>query len=118
MPASSPFCFVAVSALALAGCGFAAEEDIERQIDEIFARAPIGSPFDSLPAAMKELGYACVQDVKQFVDRKGVMRKGESHYACEREQSYWLVCRKRSRAILLQHQGRLSNALVNTGVFC
>lgn len=93
-------------------------EEIESESDAILARAPIGTSFDSLPATLQALGYACTPGVKQFVDRKGVMRNAEAHFSCEREQNYWLLCTRRTRVILLQLNGRLSNILVNVGRFC
>jgi hypothetical protein len=105
-------------ALALGGCGYSADEDLEAESAAILARVPIGTQFDSVPALMQKRGYACTADVKQFVDRKGVMRKAEGHLSCEREESWWLVCTKRLRVVLLQHNGRLSNVLVNAGMFC
>ena len=104
--------------LLLAGCSYEETDEIETESAAILARAPMGTDFGQMPAAMSALGYACTAGVKQFTDRKGAVRDAESHYSCEREQDAWLVCRKRTRVILLQLNGRLSNILVNIGLFC
>ena len=41
-----------------------------------------------------------------------------THLVCERERAEWVICSKRTRAILIQLNGRLSNVLVNVGRFC
>ena len=104
-------------AILLGGCG-TADDEIEEQSRAILARAPIGTAFDAMPETMKKLGYACEPGVKQYVDRKGTMQKAEGHYSCEREIPSWIVCTRRTRVVLLQHKGRLSNILVNAGNFC
>ena len=107
-----------LGAILLAGCGLDTGDEIEAESSEILARTPVGTAFDEMPAVMKARGYSCTAGVRQFTDRKGVVRDAESHYSCEREQTAWLVCRKRTRVILLQLKGRLSNILVNAGLFC
>jgi len=102
----------------LAGCGHDTGDEMETESAAILARAPVGTAFGEMPAVMGALGYACTAGTKQFTDRKGLVRDAESHYSCEREQDAWLLCRKRTRTILLQLNGRLSNILVNTGLFC
>ena len=54
---------------------------------------------------------------KRFVSN-GKVRDAEPHLECAREETYLLACRRRTRAILLQLNGRLSNILVNVGRFC
>jgi hypothetical protein len=67
---------------------------------------------------MRELGYSCSEGRRQFSDRTGAMRDAAPHLSCEREQSHWLLCTRRARAILIQLNGKLSNILVNVGRFC
>jgi hypothetical protein len=107
-----------LGAILLAGCGLDAGDEIDAESAQILARTPVGTAFGEMPAAMGALGYACTAGVKQFTDRKGVVRNAESHYSCEREQTYLLLCTRRTRAILLQLNGQLSNILVNVGRFC
>lgn len=103
-------------ALSAFGCGGDQEIDVESAA--ILARVPMGTPFNDVPSAMQALGFSCTTGRKQFTDAKGRVRDAEPHLSCEREQGYWLVCTRRTRAILLQLNGRLSNVLVNVGHFC
>ncbi len=102
---------------ALSACGNPERDEIDVESAAILARVPIGTSFDDLPAAMRSLGFACTPGRKQFIS-KGKLRDAEPHLECMREETYWLVCRRRTRAILLQLNGRLSNILVNVGRFC
>jgi hypothetical protein len=102
----------------LAACGHADDDEIQAESAAILARVPIGTPYGDLAAAMRELGFACSEGRRQFSDRTGAMRDAAPHLSCEREQSYWLVCARRTRAFLIQLNGRLSNILVNVGRFC
>jgi len=104
--------------MASCGCSIEETDELDAESAAILARAPLGTPFGEMPAAMGGLGYACTAGIQRFTDRKGVARAGEPHYSCEREQAYWLLCTKRTRALLLQFNGRLSNILVNVGRFC
>jgi hypothetical protein len=67
---------------------------------------------------MRALGFSCSEGQRQFTDARGVTRDAEVHLTCEREVRHWLVCSKRTRAFLLQLNGRVSNVLVNVGRFC
>lgn len=104
--------------MALGACGYAGDDEPEAEAAIILARVPVGTPFNELPVAMRALGFSCATGRRQFTDSKGRVRDADSHLVCEREQSYWLVCSKRTRAVLLQLNGRLSNVLVNVGRFC
>jgi hypothetical protein len=104
--------------IALCACGYADEDEVDVETGAILVHVPVGTSFDDLPAAMRALGFSCTPGRKQFTDSKGNVRDAEAHLSCVREQAYWLVCKKRARAILLQHNGRLSNILVNVGYFC
>jgi len=104
--------------MALGACGYAGSDEIETERVAILARVPIGTPFTELPAAMRALGFSCMTGRQQFIDANGQVRHADAHLSCEREQSEWLVCSRRTRAILLQTSGRLSEALVNVGHFC
>jgi len=108
----------AVMLMGLWACGYSGTDEIEAESAAILARVPVGTPFKELPAAMQELGFSCSVSRRQFTGAKGNVRDSEPHLSCDREQSYWLVCSKRTRAILLQLNGRLSNVLVNLGHFC
>ena len=92
--------------LAMGACG-AGSDEVDAESAAILARVPLGTPLRDLPAAMQALGFSCATG-----------RRPEPHFVCEREQSRWLVCTRRTRAILLQLNGRLSNVLVNVGRFC
>ncbi len=104
--------------MALGACGYAGSDEIETETAAILARVPVGTSFNGVPAAMRALGFSCTTGSRQFTDAKGKVRSTEAHLSCEREQSEWLVCSRRTRAILLQTNGRLSEALVNVGHFC
>jgi hypothetical protein len=108
----------AVALLALCACNLAGEDEIDAETAAILARLPVGTSFGDAPAAMRTLGFACTSGREQFTDAKGTVRDAEAHLSCVREQTYWLVCKRRTRAILLQLNGRLSNILVNAGRFC
>lgn len=111
---------IAVTALlmTLGACGYAGSDEIEAESAAILARVPVGTSFDNVPAAMGALGFSCTSGRRQFPDAKGEMRDTEPHLVCERERSDWLICTRRTRAILLQLNGRLSEVLVNVGRFC
>lgn len=104
--------------MALGACGYASSDEIEAESAAILARVPVGTSFNSVPAAMGALGFSCNAGRRQFTDAKGSVRQTEPHLVCERESSDWLICIRRTRAILIQLNGRLSNVLVNVGRFC
>ena len=111
--------FRAVALLAALGaCGYAGNDEIDAESAAILARVPLGTPFKGALSAMEELGFSCMTERRKFIDAKGKVRESELHLVCEREQSAWLVCTRRTRAILVQHNGRLENVLVNVGRFC
>jgi len=119
----SPFPFArpigaAAILVTLCACGYAGDDEIQAETAAILKRVPVGTPFNDVPVVMRALGFSCTTGRKQFRDAKGRVRDAEPHLVCEREQSYWLVCSRRTRAILLQLNGRLSNVLVNVGHFC
>ncbi len=111
---------VAAAALlmTLGACGYAGSDEIDAESAAILARVPVGTSFRSVPAAMGALGFSCSTSRRQFTDAKGKARETEPHLVCEREQSDWLICSRRTRAILIQLNGRLSDVLVNVGRFC
>jgi hypothetical protein len=102
---------------ALCACENPERDEIDVESEMILARVPAGTSFDDLPAAMQALGFACTPGRKRFISN-GRVRDAEPHLECTREETYWLACRRRTRAILLQLNGRLSNILVNVGRFC
>jgi hypothetical protein len=104
--------------MALGACGYAGSDEIDAESAVILARVPVGTSFNDVPAAMGALGFSCTTGNRQFTDAKGTVRDAEPHLVCEREQSDWLICSRRTRAILLQLNGRLSNVLLNVGRFC
>ena len=104
--------------IALGACGYAGSDEIDAESAAILARVPVGTSFNDVPAAMSALGFSCTTDRRQFTDAKGKVRDAEPHLVCERESSDWLVCSRRTRAILIQLNGRLSDVLVNVGRFC
>jgi hypothetical protein len=104
--------------MAVGACGYAGSDEIDAESAAILARVPVGTSFNSVPAAMGALGFSCTTSRRQFPDAKGEMRETEPHLVCERERSDWLICSRRTRAILIQLNGRLSNVLVNVGRFC
>lgn len=116
----SPVTFVSAAAIlmALAACGYAGSDEIDAESAAILARAPLGSAFKDVPAAMGALGFSCSAGRRQFTDAKGQARDTEPHLVCERERSEWLICTRRTRAIFIQLNGQLSNVLVNVGRFC
>ena len=95
--------------LALGACGYASSDEIDAESAHILARVPVGSAFRAAAAGMSALGYSC---------RKGDARDTEFHLVCERESPVWLICTRRTRAILIQQNGLVSNVLVNVGRFC
>ena len=104
--------------VALVACGYAGSDEIDAESAVILARVPMGTSFNDVPGAMAALGFSCNTDRRQFTDAKGDVRQTEPHLACERERSDWLICSRRTRAVLLQLNGRISNVLVNVGRFC
>ena len=104
--------------IALGACGYAGGDEIDAESAAILARVPVGTSFNSVPAAMGALGFSCTTARRQFPDVKGDIREPEPHLVCERESSIWLICTRRTRAILIQLNGRLSDVLVNVGRFC
>lgn len=103
--------------MTLGGCGSGGDE-VDAENAAILARVPVGTPFKDLPAAMAALEFSCTIGRRRFTDAQGRERDAEQHLSCEREQSRWLVCTRRTRVLLLQLNGRLSNVLVNVGNFC
>jgi len=104
--------------MTLGACGYASSDEIDAESAAILARAPVGSAFKDAAAAMGALGYSCNTGRREFVDAKGAARETAPHLVCERESSEWLICTRRTRAILIQQNGRVSNVLVNLGRFC
>jgi hypothetical protein len=104
--------------MSLGACGYASSDEIDAESAAILARAPVGSAFKGAAAAMSALGFSCGTGRREFVDSKGTAREAEPHLVCERERSEWLICTRRTRAILIQQNGRVSNVLVNVGRFC
>lgn len=109
---------VAAMLMALFACGSADEDEIQAEVTAILERVPIGTPFMEAPAAMGALGFSCVAERREIVDAQGGVLGTESHFSCAREHSQWLICTKRTRVVLLQLNGKLSNILVNVGRFC
>ena len=109
---------VIATLMTLSACGYASSDEIDAESAAILSRAPVGSAFKSAAAAMSALGYSCNVSRRKFVDAKGAARETEPHLVCERENNEWLICTRRTRAILIQQNGRLSNVLVNVGRFC
>ena len=105
-------------AVGLAACGRTGPDAVDAESAAILARVPVGSPFRNAPAAMAALGFTCNTARRRFTDAKGKVRETEPHLVCERDQSEWLVCTRRTRAILIPLSGRISNVLVNVGRFC
>ena len=91
---------------ALGACGYAGSDEIDAESAAILARAPVGSSFKAAPGALAALGFSCHA------------RDSGKHLVCERETPEWLICTRRTRAILIQQDGRLANVLVNVGHFC
>jgi hypothetical protein len=84
--------------------GCSDQDAVDAETAAILKYVPLGTPSKDLPAAMQRIGFSCAPSA--------------SHLACEREERHWLVCVRRTRAILLPHHGRLANVLVNVGRFC
>jgi hypothetical protein len=40
------------------------------------------------------------------------------HFSCLREEPFLLVCKRRTRAVAIQTDGRVVNVIVNIGRFC
>ena len=94
------------------------EDEIDAESAAILKQVPPGTPFREQPGAMQRLGFSCREDQLQFGDRKGNWRDAEAHLSCEREEPYRFACARRTRVVLLQLNGKLSNVLVNVGRFC
>jgi hypothetical protein len=104
--------------VALGACGYAGSDEIDAESAAILARVPVGTSFIDVPGAMAAVGFSCNTGRRQFTDATGNVRQTEPHLVCERESSDWLICTRRTRAILIQLNGRLSDVLVNVGRFC
>jgi hypothetical protein len=109
---------MALMLTALCACGSVDDDELQAESAAILARVPIGTPYGKLPAAMRELGFSCIEGRQQFADKTGARRDAAPYLSCEREQSHWLLCTRRTRVIVLQLNGKLSNILVNVGRFC
>ena len=94
------------------------DDEIQAESAAILARVPVGTPYGELLTAMRKLDFSCIEGRRQFSDRTGAMRDAPPHLSCTREQSLWLACNRRTRVILIQLNGKLSNILVNVGRFC
>jgi len=116
-PFARPIGAVAIL-MALGACGYAGSDEIEAESATLLARVPVGTSFNDVPAAMEALGFSCTAARRQFPDAKGEVRETEPHLVCERESGDWLICTRRTRAILIQLNGQLSDVLVNVGRFC
>jgi hypothetical protein len=117
LPFARPIGAVAIL-MALGACGYAGSDEVDAESAAILARVPVGTSFNGVPGAMAALGFSCNTGRRQFTDATGNVRQTEPHLVCERESSDWLICSRRTRAILLQLNGRLSDILVNVGRFC
>ena len=115
--ASSLLALASATAILVAS-GCTGVDEVDAESVAILARLPVGSSFKNAPAAMVILGFTCTTARRQFTDTKGQARETEPHLVCERDESEWLICTRRTRAILIQQNGRLSNVLVNVGRFC
>ncbi|MGH8690105.1 MAG: hypothetical protein ACREUS_03660 [Burkholderiales bacterium] len=104
------------AALFLAACS--TEDEVDAETAVILKQVPTGTPFRDLSGAMQRLGFSCVPGQLKFVDQKGNWHDAEAHLSCEREERYPLACARRTRVLMLQLNGRLSNVLVNVGRFC
>jgi hypothetical protein len=104
--------------MALGACGYAGGDEVDAESAAILARVPVGTSFNDVPGAMAALGFSCTTGRRRFTDANGNVRQTEPHLVCERESSDWLICTRRTRAILIQLNGRLSDVLVNVGRFC
>jgi hypothetical protein len=113
-----PRMIVLAIAVGLAACGRTGPDAVDAESAAILAHVPVGSPFKNAPAAMAALGFTCNSARRRFTDAKGTARETEPHLVCERDQSEWLICTRRTRAILIPLNGRVSNVLVNVGRFC
>lgn len=98
----------------LGACGYADDDEIQAETAAIQQRIPAGMPVADALAAMREAGFACVPEQRLTENA----RETQQHFSCVREQSHWLVCTRRTRAILVQRDGKLSDVLVNVGRFC
>jgi len=114
---SSNFAKLALlAAFFLAACS--TEDEVDAESALILKQVPLGTLLKEQPGAMQRLGFSCTLGQLQFGDRKGNWRDAEAHLTCEREERYRFACAKRTRVIMLQLNGRLSNVLVNVGRFC
>jgi hypothetical protein len=103
---------------ALCACGSADDDELQAEAAAIQARVPVGTPLMEVPAAMRKLGFTCAAERREVADARGGVRGTESHLSCTREQSQWLVCTRRTRAVFIHIDGKVANVLVNVGRFC
>jgi hypothetical protein len=108
----------AVIAALLCACGYAGDDEIQAETTAILERVPVGTPFMEVPAAMGALGFSCSTERREVADAQGSVRGTESHFSCIREQSHWLVCTRRTRAVFTHLNGKVANVLVNVGRLC
>ena len=109
---------VAVLAATLNGCGYAGEDEIQAETAAILQHVPLGTPLLEVPAAMRAQGFSCTSERRDVADAQGGLRGTESHLSCLREQSQWLVCTRRTRAVFTHLNGNVGHVLVNVGNFC
>ena len=95
----------------------AAADELDDEAAALRARVPFGTPFERVPEALKGLGFSCTLEGWPYRDLQG-RRREMANYACTREEPFLLVCERRTRATVLQEQGRVVNVIVNVGRFC
>jgi hypothetical protein len=95
----------------------AGADELDDEAEAIRARVPFGTAFAKVPEAMKALGFDCSPQGWKYKDLQGRPRE-MAHYVCLREEPFLVVCKRRSRATVLQENGRVVNVIVNVGRFC
>ena len=106
-----------IALCSLFGCSVSASE-VEGERKAILERAPIGARVAEVAAAVKPLGFSCSKNDGQFMDESGKVRPAQEHLWCDRERSYWLVCGKRTQAIFVPLNDRVSELHVHIGLVC
>ena len=102
----------------LCGCFSVAASEVEDERKAILARAPLGIQVSEVSAALKPLGFSCSKGEGQFTDESGKVRSAREHLWCDRERSCWLVCGKRTLAILVSSNNRVSELHLHVGLVC
>ena len=107
----------AIGLTLLAAALRAGADEIDDETAAIRQVVPGGMAFEKVPATLKALDFECSREGWPYRDLLGRNRE-MVHLSCTREEPFLVLCKRRTRAIVLQVEGRVVNVIVNVGRFC